>query len=84
MSMCNWLEYSHNYSMKSGRLWNYYRAEINGSAIENNDDGNKVNKNKTITSKYFDYKTKIIGRTSDDNNTLYAEVAVLLKCFSNF
>ena len=31
------------------------------------------NNNKTIKSKSFKYKTKIIGRTPDDNNTLDQE-----------
>ena len=34
MLMYNLLEYSDNYSMTSGRLWNYHRDEIN-------DDTNK-------------------------------------------
>ena len=29
LPMYNLLEYSDNYSMPSGRLWNYYREEIN-------------------------------------------------------
>ena len=29
MSMYNLLEYSDNYSLTSGSLWNYYRAEMN-------------------------------------------------------
>ena len=28
MLMYNLLEYSHNYSMTSGSLWNYYRDKI--------------------------------------------------------
>ena len=28
MPMCNLLQYSQNYSMISGSLWNYYRVEI--------------------------------------------------------
>ena len=35
MSMYNLLEYSNNYSMISGSLWNYYRDEINDDANEN-------------------------------------------------
>ena len=64
---------------------NYYRNEINDSAIENNDDGNKINNSKTITStiKSFKYKTKIIGGTPDDNNTLNTEVSLALKNLSN-
>ena len=38
-------------------------------------------KNKTATSKSFEYWTKIIGKTPDDKN---AEVVVPLKYFSNF
>ena len=34
--MYNLLEYSDNYSMTSGSLWNYYRDEINDDANENN------------------------------------------------
>ena len=70
--------------MTSGSLWNYYRDQINDSAIENNNDGNKINNDKTIVSKSFKYKTNIIGRTADDNNTLNAEVVVPLKYLSNF
>ena len=62
------LEYSDNYSMTSGSLWNFYRDEINDSAIENNNDGNRINKNKTITSKSFKCKTKLIGSTPNNNN----------------
>ena len=47
MPMYNLLEYSNNYSMTSGSLWNYYRDEINYSVIEINNDGNKINKSKT-------------------------------------
>ena len=66
----NLLEYSNSYSMTSGSLWNYYIDEIDDSAIENNDDGKKINNNEIIASKSFEYKTKIIIRTPDDNNTV--------------
>ena len=79
MPIYDLLEYSENYSMTSGRLWNFHRDEINDS---DNDDGNKINNNKTITSKPFAYKTKIIGRTPNGNNTLDTEVVVPLKCLS--
>ena len=42
-----------------------------------------VNNSKT-TSKSFEYKAKVTGRTPDDNNTLDAEVVVPLKYLSNF
>ena len=84
MPMNSFLEYSENYSMTSGSLWNFFRDEINDAAIENQDGGNKVNNNKTITSKSFEYKTKLIGRKLNDNNTLDTEVVVPLKYLSNF
>ena len=37
-----------------------------------------------MTSKSFEYKTEIIGRTPDDNNMLNAEVVVPLKYLSYF
>ena len=70
MPMYNLLEYSDNYSMASGSLWNYYRDEINDDANEN--VNNRIN-NKTKASKYFEYKTKLIGSTpNNDNNILDA------------
>ena len=85
MPMCNLLEYSGNYSMTSGSLWNYYRYEVNDSSNENNDENNyKINNNKTTGSKSFKYKTKVIGSIPDDANRSNAEVVVLLKYLSNF
>ena len=60
------------------------RDEINDSAIENNDDGNKINNNKTTTGKSFKYKKKIVGTAPDDYNTINAEVVVPLNYLSNF
>ena len=72
MLMYNLLEYSDNYSKTSGSLWNYYRDKINDSANKNNDANNyKINNNKITTSKSFEYKTKIRGRTPNDNNILF-------------
>ena len=81
MPMHNLLQYSYNYSMTSGSLWNYYRDEINDDANEN--VNNRIN-NKTILSKSFEYKTKLIGSMPNDNDTLDTEVVVPLKYFSNF
>ena len=52
--------------------------------IINNDQSNKINNNKAIASKSFEYKTKIIERTPDANNTLNAEVVAPLKYLNNF
>ena len=72
IAMFNLLEYSDNCSMTSGSLWNYYRDEINDDSNENNAVNNSINNNKTITSKYFEYKTKLIGSTPNNNNILDA------------
>ena len=37
-----------------------------------------------MTSKYFEYKTKLIGRTPNNNNILDADVVAPLKYFSSF
>ena len=50
---------------------------ISGSA-----NNNRTN-NKTVTSKSFEYKTKLLQSTPDDNNILGAKV-VTLKYLSNF
>ena len=39
----------------------------NNNAIENDDNGNKINKNKTMTNKSFEYKVKLIGRPENDD-----------------
>ena len=51
MPMYNLLEYSDNYSMTSGRMWNYYRDEVNDSVNETDAANNNIINNKTITSK---------------------------------
>ena len=52
MSMYNLLEYSHNYSITSGRLQNYYGDKIDYFHI--NDEASN--------DKSFEYKTKIVGK----------------------
>ena len=84
MPMYNMFEYSDNYSMAFGSLWNYYRDEINDDANEDNAARNKINNNKTIASKSLEYKTKLVGRTPNNNDILDGEVVVPLKYFINF
>ena len=43
--MYNLLEYSDNYSMTSGSLWNYYRDELNNDENENDANETMVNNN---------------------------------------
>ena len=82
MSMSNLMEYSDNYSMTAGSLWNYYRDYINDDANENNVDRIKINNSKTI-NKSFEYKTKlVIGKPN--KNISDAEVLAPLKYLSNF
>ena len=42
MPMYNLLEYSKNYSITSGSLWNHYRVEVNDDANGNNAAGNMI------------------------------------------
>ena len=80
MPIHNLFEYSDNYSMIWGSLWNYYRDEINDDDNQNDDNENMINNNKTTTSKSFKCKTKIIENASRIN----AEVAVPQEYLSNF
>ena len=78
MPMYNVLEYRDNYYMTFVELlksWNKWWLERNWWEQKNN--------NKTIKSKSFKYKTKIIGRTPDDNNTLDQE-KLFIKIFEQF
>ena len=73
-----------NYFATLGSLWNYYIEEVNDSADENYNKNNFRINNKRTTSKQYEYQTKIIGRTSNNDSRLAAEVVVPLKYFSNF
>ena len=60
MSMYNLIEYSDNYSDRSGSLWQFKRDEVPA----NNTDLSIDN------SKSFKYKAALVGKTADDfNNT---------------
>ena len=65
-------------------LFNYYRDQVNDDENENNNAKNRINNNKIITSKTFEYQKKIIGSTSVNSNILEAEVVLPLKYLSNF
>ena len=83
--MYSMLEYSGNYSIVLKILCNNYRDEINNDTNENYVANDKIiNNNKTVTIKFFEYKTKIIGTPPYYNNTLNTEIVVLLKYLSNF
>ena len=83
--MYSLLEYSDNYSMTSGSLWNYYKDEVNDSASEINDANSyRINNNKTARSKSFEYNRKLIESTPNNNSRLNAKVVVPFKYLSNF
>ena len=66
-------------------LVDYYWDNVIDDVNENNDAGNyRININKTTTSKSFEYKTKIIGSSPADSNTLDTEIVVPSKYCSNF
>ena len=49
--------------MISESFWNYCRDEVNDCANEIDDNYQIINNNKTKTTKFFEYKAKIIGNT---------------------
>ena len=53
-----------------------YRNEINDGVNEN--VNNRINNSKAITSKPFEYETKLTGSTKNDDNKLDVEVVVPL------
>ena len=63
IAMYNFNEYSDNYSMTFGSLWNYYRDEVADRAFEINHYSFRTNNNNTITSRSFVCKTKITAKT---------------------
>ena len=72
MPMDNLIEYSDNYAKTTGSLWQYFRDE----PVDDDDD--------IEDSKSFKSKTKITGKTPNDNNEKDAEIMVPLKYLSNF
>ena len=68
--------------MTSRSLQNYYRDEINDDENKNDNANHRINNSTAATCKSFEYKTKIIGKTPPDNNTLNADVVVPLKYLS--
>ena len=64
MSMYNLIEYSDNYSDKSGGLWQFKRDEVpdyNADLAANN-------------SQWFKYKAALVGKTSDAVNDTNSSV----------
>ena len=59
--------------MMSGSLWNYYRDKAKDPANKIYAANNNMINKKTIKSKSFDYKSKLIGKIPNDNSRLNAE-----------
>ena len=72
MPMYNLIEYSDNYAKTTGSLWQYFRDE----PVDDDDD--------IEDSKSFKSKTKITGKTPNDDNEKDVEIMVPLKYLSNF
>ena len=72
MPMHNLIQYSDNYAKTTGGLWQYFRDE----SADDDDD--------IEDSKSFKYKTKITGKTPNDDNEKDIEIMVPLKYLSNF
>ena len=52
--------------------------------MKNNANDYEINNGKKAPGRSFEYKTKILGNTLDDNITLYKEDAVPVTYLSNF
>ena len=53
MQMYNLLDCNNNNAMTLGRLWNYYRDEVNDDTNENSTDNCKLDDSKKVTSKFL-------------------------------
>ena len=82
--MANLSKHRDNYSTTSENLRNYYRDEVNYDENGNDNANIRIKNNKKITSKSFEYNTKQIGSTPNNNNTFDTEVVAPLKFLSNF
>ena len=57
---------------------------MNDDANENNNGDYKANIKMTAASRFFEYETKIIGSTPDNNSRLDADVVSLSKYLRDF
>ena len=69
MPMYNLIEYSDNYAKTSGSLWQYYRDEPNDDLED---------------SESFESKTKITGKTPNNDNEKDVEIMAPLKYLDDF
>ena len=79
MSVYNLIEYSGNYSERSGNLWQYCKelpAVNDNSAIVDFDGANATG--------LFNFKIKLTGQTNNNRRIVNVEIMVPLKYLSNF
>ena len=69
MPMYNLIEYSDNYAKTSGSLWQYYRDEPTDDLED---------------SESFESKTKITGKTPNNDNEKDVEIMAPLKYLDDF
>ena len=81
MPMYNLLEYSKNYRKTTGSLFNYHRDEPNSGT--EGDGANAINYSMK-DSNSFNYKASITGELEGNNTEKDTEIAIPLKCLSNF
>ena len=72
--MCNFIEYSGNYSDSSGSLWGFKRDDLVNNVDVNNEDN----------APSFKYKENLIANTEADGIKQGVKIAVPLKYLSNF
>ena len=70
--------------MTPGSLWNHYRNEVNDYVNKTADKDNEINSDKTVRSKSFEYKKKMIRSAPNNISILNTEVVALLIYLSSF
>ena len=73
------IEYSNNYSKKSGSFWQYCKE-----LPSVNDAGSIIDFNNINTTDSFKFQTKITDQTNNDGRIDGVEIMVALKYLSNF
>ena len=70
--------------MTPGSLWNHYRDEVNDYVNETADKDNEINSDKTVKSKSFENKKKMLRSAPNNISIINTEVVVLLIYLSSF
>ena len=65
-------------------LWNCCKDKKNDVVNKPNNNNYRINNDQATTNKSFEYKTKILESTANDNNTIKTEVVVQLKNLIKF